>query len=272
LLSRPLLDKPVSTATPIVSINDNTNCESFAAIGQQMTDGELCKIHTDKKWAHPGRKAMKFIVESICEKKGCNHSISEIVKHCDKCQRYKSNLRPHKEPLQDFYPKGNVGSNLNMDIMGKYQYKGKGFYALIVVDKLSRYLWLKYTAKTFRSRDVVNFLDKIIGSNDLKVDLIITYQGPQFFNSMWKSQCIQRGIPAKLCSTHYPKTDGLSERSIQTLKMKMRLSKSEEDIQSTLATIVLCINEVPHSATEVSPVKVMAAFKTREAAPTDIRR
>jgi hypothetical protein len=151
--------------------------------------------------------------------------------------------------------------------MGKYQYKGKGFYALIVVDKLSRYVWLKYTAKTFKSRDVVNFLDKIIKSNDLKVGSIIANQGPQFLNSMWKLQCIQRGITAKLCSTHYPKTDGLSERSIQTLKMKLRLSKTEENIASTLATIVLGMNEIPHSATGVSAVKVMAAYKTRDAAP-----
>jgi hypothetical protein len=102
------------------------------------------------------------------------------------------------------------------------------------------------------------------------VDSIITDWGPQSFNSMCKSQCIQRPFTAKLCSTHYPKTDGLSERSIQTLKMKLRISESEESIQSTLATIVLGMNEIPHSATGVSPVKVIAAFKTRDVPSTDI--
>jgi hypothetical protein len=139
-----------------------------------LTDRELWKIHTNKKWAHPGRKAMKFIIESMYKKSGCNRSISEIDKHCDKCQPYKSNFRPHKEPLKPFSPEGDVGSNLNINIMGKYQYQGKEFYALIVVDKLRRHVWVKYTAKSVRSRDVVSFLDEIIDSNDLKVDSIIT--------------------------------------------------------------------------------------------------
>jgi hypothetical protein len=105
-------------------------------------------------------------------------------KNCDKYQPYKSNLRLHKEPQEPFYPEGDVCRNLNVNIMGKYQYKGKGFYALTVVDKLSRSVWLKYTAKTFRSRDVVGFLDEIIDSIDLKVGSIITDQELQLFNSM----------------------------------------------------------------------------------------
>jgi hypothetical protein len=49
--------------------------------------------------------------------------------------------------------------------------------------------------------------------------------------------------------------------------MKLRLSKTEENIRSTLATIVLGMNKIPHLATGVSPIKVIEAFKTRNAAP-----
>jgi hypothetical protein len=85
-------------------------------------------------------------------------------------------------------------------------------------------------------------------------------RGPQLDKRARRSFCLPRRIQVKMCLTHYIQTDELSKRSIQTIKMKVRLVSPVGNIKSAINKVVLERNNMPHTATSFSQLTLMTPF------------
>jgi transposase len=73
----------------------------------------------------------------------------------------------------------------------------------------------------------------------------------------------EKGVVVHLCSIHYPQSDGLTERTIQTIKEKKRLDTEEEDLQQKLKLIAQGLNKIPRIPVEYTPKEIIETFKNR---------
>ena len=178
--------------------------QNRVVIPKQQQQEILQKLHN----GHQGIQRCRLRAQASVWWLNIRQAIDNFIQHCPECQQTSI---PPREPLMTAtlpsHPWEKVASDL-------FHLKNSTY--LIVVDYFSRYpevVQLKSTTST----SVINAL-KSIFSRHGSPSVFMSDNGPQFVSQAMKEFAASYGFSLVTSSPHYPQSNGLAERTIQTVK------------------------------------------------------
>ncbi len=145
--------------------------------------------------------------------------ITKFIESCDICGSYASANKPSKfvESLIPELPWEEVATDL-------FDYQGSKY--LLVVDYFSKFIEVKKLGTNSTSSPIINALTQIFATHGIPQRLR-SDNGPPFNSSEFAEFANNYAFRHITSSPHHPKSNGLVERSIQTIKGLFKKSKSE---------------------------------------------
>lgn len=146
------------------------------------------------------------------------NDIEIMVSNCEICSKYKnSNTRPELMPHEIVdIPWYKVGCDL-------FEFRKKMY--LLVVDYYSKYVEIELLSSGYNSSYLILKLKSIFARHGVP-GIIMSDNGPPFNSKDFAAFCQNWGIDHKTSSPFLPRSNGLAERSVQTIKKL--LTKSVE--------------------------------------------
>ena len=135
----------------------------------------------------------------------------------------------------------------------------------VVVDRLTKSAYFLPISEKFSPRKLAElFMKHIVSLHGVPVS-IISDRDPQFTSRFWKGLMKELGVKLNLSTAFHPKTDGKSERTIQTMEDMLRSCvlqfKGHWNEYLTLAEFTY--NNSYHSSIEMSPYEALYGKQCR---------
>ena len=212
--------------------------------------------HYHNGHGHPGINKTSKLINQFYWWKDSFNDIREFVNNCDTCKRVKTfshlpygKLQPLETPKEPF-------DRIGMDtiVMGTAASNTKAKYIQVIVDHHSRYLWA-FPTPTNTTASVVNILTnlfRIVGVPKV----LLTDRGTNFTSNHFKRFLSQNGVKHIKTSSYHPQTNGLVEKTNNTLitRLKCALKDKPKLKWSTLIPeVVQQYNDTPHDNTGFTP-------------------
>ena len=125
-------------------------------------------------------------------------------------------------------------------------------YCLVIIDKFSKYVILEAVQETVTAKDTANiFIRRVISEHGVPAR-VISDRGPQFTTDLWKTILTTIGTSIALATTHYPQSDGQTERTIRTLLQLLRIftHDKQEAWEELLPLFQFALNDAYCDATK----------------------
>lgn len=186
-----------------------------------------------------------------------SRDIRDVVQNCEICLERRNNNA--KEPLIPReipqYPWQVVASDL-------FSWNDHDY--LVVVDYYSRYFEVK-KLKSTKSQTVIKKLQEIFARNGIP-EKFISDNGPQYASHEFAQFASDWCFMHETSSPHYPKSNGLAEKTVQTVKRI--LSKAKADKRDPLIALL----EYRTTALSVgfSPSQLLMGRRLRSTLPTTV--
>lgn len=166
-------------------------------------------LHT----GHLGIERTKMNARSTLFWPNMNEELSEMIRNCDSCQKFRKcqlreSLIQHDIPSR---PWVKVGTDL-------FTLFNKTF--LVIVDYTSKFFEV-INIPNAKSETVINYTKSIFSRHGIP-SIVISDNGPEFSSRRYKQFAKQWDFLHKTSSPEYPQSNGLVERTIQTIKQSLR--------------------------------------------------
>jgi RNase H-like domain found in reverse transcriptase/Integrase zinc binding domain len=197
---------------------EETELSNRTTIIQDANFFEVKNIQDSKEHIHPGvTKTWELLRErgSVITRK----LVADYIRRCHYCQIYKHSISQKAGCLMPILPPTSIGGFLNCDICRPLKTIGSQnkVFLLIIVDRLSCYVWSSIWQKLTTAENIISIISAIIVEHSFQTECILTDCGTQFSSSRWKGHWASRLIKALMTSAYFPEGDGISERVIQSL-------------------------------------------------------
>jgi transposase InsO family protein len=178
----------------------------------------LQQLHDSPTLGHPGRDALASAIRREFFWPGLTADAARFVRNCDVCGRTRI-WREREGLLKPLEIADRPWRHLTMDYIVELPpgLKTGARNILVVVDRLTRGLILTPVKNLTAGGLAEAFLSSVIAHHGIP-DSIVSDRGSQFVSRFWKTLCNTAGIELKPSTAYHPQTDGLSERSIQSVK------------------------------------------------------
>ena len=211
-------------------------------------------FHSSEEFGHFGRRKTQESIKRRFFWHNMNTEIANFVRHCDVCQRYKSeNLK--KKGLMGFTPVAeSVFETLYLDMIGPLiPSKGKrNRFIIVLVDQLSGWVELRPlpNAKSWR---IVDFLEDVI-SHFGSPKAIITDNGTNFVSKVMKKFCKSMYIKQVTTSAFHPCTNRCERSNKDIVRMIASFADGKHDEwDKSLHLFGLALRIAVNESTGVSP-------------------
>ena len=219
-------------------------------IPEQLRSTMLALLHE----SHLGMEKCKLRARSIMYWPGLSRDIEDMISRCSVCAKFRRCNQ--REPLMSHLVPNRPWSKLGSDI---FTYDGKDY--LVVVDYFSKYPEvLSLSNKT--AGEIVQKLKSVFSRHGIP-DIFMSDNMP--FASMEMKQFAQDwNFEHATSSPTYPKSNGQSERYVQTVKQMMRkVLEDGEDIHLAL----LNYRDSPIAGLEHSPSQLLMSRRLKTKLP-----
>ena len=211
---------------------------------------------------HPGRTTTLNNVLRNYSWPGIYTFIRRYVAACDTCARIKI---PRHKPYGLLKPldiPDRPWKSISMDFIVKLP-KSHGYDSIFVVcDRLTRAAHFIPCNESMTAGDLAwLFLDRLFRHHGLP-DSIISDHGSTFVSNFWKALTSQLGITLRHSTAYHPRTDGLTERTNQTLETYIcaYCSYQQDDWVDYLPLAEFVFNNTENSSTKQTPFFANCAF------------
>ena len=203
---------------------------------------------------HPGTNRMKALARSYVWWPKMDQEIETLVKSCTTCQESRS--APSAAPLHPWQWPSQPWSRLHLDFAGPYM----GQMFLVIVDAHSK--WLDtHIMSSITSSKTIEVLRTVFATHGLP-QKIVTDNGPSFTSQEFREFMSANGIKHITSSPYHPSTNGLAERSVQTVKQGIKRTKGSS-IQERLSKFLFNYRITPHTTTGVAPCELLMKRRLR---------
>ena len=220
-------------------------------ISQSMRTETLQAIHQ----GHLGMEKCKSRAREVLYWPNINIDIEEMVRKCSACVTHSNSQQ--KEPLTPHNIPNGPWLKVGMDL---FQSNGRNY--LLVVDYYSKYIEVCLLKGT-KSSDVIQHIKSIFARHGIPYE-VMSDNGPQFDSSDFANFAKQWSFKHTTSSPMYPKSNGLAERSIQTVKNM--LDKQTHDGQDPYLGL-LALRNTPISSDVDSPAQLLMNRRLRSTIP-----
>ena len=201
----------------------------------------LRQLHT----SHQGIKKTQWLARESVYWRNINKDIETLITKCETCQKYQPNQSQEPTLHHSIPPAAwwKIGSDL-------YHIGNKDF--LILVDYFSKYPIVAELG-VLTSKAVVGAIKTTCSMFGAPKELI-SDNGPQYSSKEFKQFTNEWGIKHNPSSPVYPKSNGLAERTIQTVK---KLIKKCTETGNDISEALLHLRATPIDASTKSPAELM---------------
>ncbi|KAL1942197.1 hypothetical protein VTO73DRAFT_6261 [Trametes versicolor] len=211
--------------------------------------------HDSPLAGHPGRRRTLTSVKRDYSWPGITTYVRKYVASCDVCGRIKiprhkpfGILQPLDIPLRPW-------QGLTMDFIVKLP-RSHGYDSIwVVCDRLTRYAHFIPCNETLDAPGLAwLFLDRIVRYHGVP-DSIISDRGPTFVSQFWRELSNHLQTELKHSTAYHPQTDGLTERTNQTLETYLRayVSYQQDDWVDYLPLAEFAFNNAINLSTNQTP-------------------
>ena len=175
------------------------------------------------------------------------------------CQQYRRSLTretllPHEVPTR---PWQTLGTDL-------FEFKGENY--LIIVDYYSKFLFIEKMPAHCTAKAVVEVTKKLFSEQGIP-QKVVSDNGPQFSFSLYTAFAKEWNFLHVTSSPHYPQSNGLVERSVQTVKYSLGKAKASRNDRNMA---LLCIRTTPVDSNDPSPGELLFGRKLQGNLPVRI--
>ena len=205
---------------------------------------------------HQGIERTRRLARETVYWPNINKDIEQISKNCYACQE--NQVKQQREPLQPHDIPTSPWTKLGTDLFtfNKEEY-------LLVTDYHSKYPIVRKLKDT-SSAAVANILSGIFSLFGPPATLI-SDNGPQFVGRPFQEMCEKWSIDHITSSPRYPRSNGLAERMVQTVKGIMtKCTRTGQDIQTAL----LHFRATPIDSNLPSPAELLFGRPIRTTLPS----
>ncbi|UYV65559.1 K02A2.6-like, partial [Cordylochernes scorpioides] len=186
---------------------------------------------------------------------GMNKEIEELINNCSICQQtsrenFKEPMLPHQAPE---YPWQKVGIDIFQIESSKY---------LLIVDYFSKYPEI-YQLQDMTTDTIIRRLKRTFSNFGIP-ETLVSDNGPPFFSKEFQNFTRTWNIVHVTSSPYHPQSNGMVERTVQTLK-KLIKRCGEESTDPYLA--LLNLRNTPHNNLP-SPAQILMSRKLRSIIPS----
>ena len=196
-----------------------------------------CQFHyRNKHWKKfiMAIKASRRANSSVWWPRMSDH-ITKMVKSCPGCTKNSfQNCEPMIASSLPNYPRQIIGTDL-------FQHKDTTY--LLVVDYFSRYPKIAKLTDT-TSKGVIAALRPMFARHGIP-EVVRSDNGPQYVSQEMTDFATSYGFTQVTSSPHYPRSNGLAERTVKTVKAMLKKSK---DPHLALLNRVLLVRSEPSTA------------------------
>uniref|UniRef100_A0A8C3HCL2 Gypsy retrotransposon integrase-like protein 1 n=1 Tax=Chrysemys picta bellii TaxID=8478 RepID=A0A8C3HCL2_CHRPI len=199
--------------------------------------------------SHCGIVHMKEIAQSYFWWPGLDSAIEEKARACMSCQGVRN--APQWAPLHPWDWPENLWQRIHVDFSGPLE----GSMFLVVVDAHSKWPEVSIMQST-TAESTIQKLQGLFSRFGLPEQLV-SDNGPQFVSQEFQKFMKANGIHHITSAPYHPSTNGLAERSVQTMKQALKSARGQLSIQKRLDTFLLSYRNTPHATTKASPAYLM---------------
>lgn len=175
-------------------------------IPSELRTVTLKTIHS----SHQGILKSKQKARELVFWPGMNKQIEDVVSRCSACLTHRN--KPQREPMMihpiPSLPWSKVGTDL-------FELDNRHF--LILVDYYSNFIEVAELERDTRAKTVITNIKECIARYGI-MDILVSDNGPQFACQEFKEFTRAFGIDHVTSSPLHPQSNGLAERSVQTIK------------------------------------------------------
>lgn len=204
---------------------------------------------------HPGRARTYDLLARDFSWPGMRRFVRSYCSSCDNCQRNKA---PRHKPyglLQPLSIPDRPWRSIAMDFIVKLP-RSRGFDSIwVVCDRLTRGAHFIPIEESTNSSELARFYLSNVFKLHGFPESIVSDRGPTFVSSFFSSLMKLVGSKMTPSTAYHPKTDGLTERTNQTLESYLRAycSYQQDDWVDYLPLAEFAFNNAINSSTQVSP-------------------
>ncbi|XP_048747335.2 uncharacterized protein K02A2.6-like [Ostrea edulis] len=206
-------------------------------------------------YGHMGAEKCKRRAREVVFWVGINSDIDKKVAECRVCNKYqrrqpKQPLKPHPVPLRPW-------QKLGLDL---FELNRKSF--LTVVDYFSKFFEICELQST-TSSSIIKKLKPIFARHGIPEELI-SDNAPNLVSDEFRKFATEYGFKHTTSSPHYPQSNGMAERTVQTVK---NLLKKSNEAQTDPNLALLEIRNTPIDGVG-TPTQLLFGRRTRSILPT----
>ncbi|GJV78510.1 putative reverse transcriptase domain-containing protein [Tanacetum coccineum] len=181
------------------------------------------EAHTSRYSIHPGADKMYHDLRDLYWWPGMKKDIAEYVSRCLTCSKIKAEHQKPSGLLQQPEIPEWKWEKITMDLVTKLPRSSGGYDAIwVIVDRLTKSAHFLPIREDFKTEKLARiYINEIVARHGVPVSIISDRDG-RFASHLW--QALQKALGTKLnmSTAYHPKTDGQSERTIQTLEDILR--------------------------------------------------
>ena len=217
------------------------------------------KVLSELHNMHPGIVKMKLLSRSYVWWPKLDEAIEQTVRACRPCQEVSS--KPALALLNPWKWTGTPWSRIHIDFAGPVE----GKMILVIVDATSKFI----DAHVMSGSSTSATLDKLRHTFALHgiPKCIVSDNGTSFTSEEFKTFCDLNGINHVCVSPFHPASNGLAERTVQTIKLalKKNINDCDKSLESRLYKFLLKYHVTPQSVTGEAPCVLLnkRMFNTR---------
>jgi transposase InsO family protein len=211
---------------------------------------------------HPGRNRTFGLVARDYSWPGMQTYVQHYVEACDTCARIKTPCHKPYGLLQPLDIPARPWKSISMDFIVKLPTSHNYNSIWVVCDQLTRYSHFIPCQETLTAPDLAwLFLDQIFRLHGLP-DSIISDRGSVFISKFWSELTSLLKIDTCTSTAYHPQTNGLTERTNQTLETYLcaYCSYQQDDWVDYLPLTEFAFNNLENSSTRQTPFFANYAF------------
>jgi RNase H-like domain found in reverse transcriptase/Reverse transcriptase (RNA-dependent DNA polymerase)/Integrase core domain/Integrase zinc binding domain/PHD-finger/C-5 cytosine-specific DNA methylase len=217
---------------------------------------------THRELGHVGEKRTMYALSTIYWWQGLTIDVRRVLSACVVCQRVRATVAADQQVMQTEPHDFGMFYKWGLDFAGPFLPSALGnTYVLIMVDYYSK--WIEaIPLKDAESQSVVDALLTLIARFGTPSE-IITDNGPGFKGELEKF-CAKRQINQRFITPGLPRSNGLAERAVQTVKRALKKHAAEVHHGLTwdtvgLSNILMGYRLTPQAASGFTPAQTIYA-------------
>lgn len=231
----------------------------------------LKKIHID--WCHTGITQTKKKISPFYTAKNLEKSITKICKECSICIKNKSRGQHKFGSISQLGPATRPFEIMSIDTIGGFgSARSTKNYLHLLVDHFTRHAFIS-TSKTQSANDFIKLVQTVL--DIAKIGTLLTDQYPGINSREFKEYLGKEEVQLIFTAINAPFSNGLNERSNQTIVNKIRCRIHEEKKKRAWTSIAReCVdryNKLEHPITGFTPEYLLYGIDTNNT-PEELKK